>query len=57
MVDAMLVDMSGHRDQIGEHGVAHSCGDFSVGQGIEADINDSSLSDDLHPVKDRSWVI
>ncbi|MNI91586.1 hypothetical protein D3C73_1492720 [compost metagenome] len=52
MVDAVLVDVAGDRDQIGEHGVAHGGGHFRVGQRIQSDIDDAAFADDLHPVED-----
>ncbi|MCY1448103.1 hypothetical protein D9M71_647520 [compost metagenome] len=57
MIDAVFVDVSGNRDQVGEHGVAHSGSHLGVSQRIQADIDDAAFADDLHPVKDRSWVI
>ncbi|MNJ75460.1 hypothetical protein D3C77_725610 [compost metagenome] len=57
MVDAVFVDVSGDRDQVGKHGVAHSGGHLGVGQCIQADIDDATFSDDLHPVEDWPRVI
>ncbi|MNS86859.1 hypothetical protein D3C72_1207750 [compost metagenome] len=57
MVDTVFVDVSGDRDQVGEHGVAHSGGHLGVGQRIQTDVDDAALTDDLHPVEDWPRVI
>ena len=53
-VDAMLVDVTGDGDQIGEHGVADGGGNGEVAQGIQADVNDPRALDDIQPFEDRA---
>ena len=48
--------MASHGDQIGEHRVADRRGHFSIGQGIQSDVDDRALSDRLHPVEDGSGI-
>ncbi|MNE36598.1 hypothetical protein D3C87_1774710 [compost metagenome] len=57
MVDAVLVDVTRDRDQVGEHRVAHSGGHLGIGQRIQTDVDDAAFSDDLHPVEDWPRVI
>ncbi|MCY1460388.1 hypothetical protein D9M71_779440 [compost metagenome] len=57
VVDAVLVDMAGDGDQVGEHRIADSCGDFGVGQSIQADIDDAAFADDLQPIEDRPRIV
>ncbi len=56
IVDSVLVDVSGHRNQVREHRIADRCGDLGVRQRIQTHIDDGPLSDDLHPVEDRARV-
>ncbi|MNT47542.1 hypothetical protein D3C72_1842640 [compost metagenome] len=57
MVDAVLVDVTRDRDQVGEHRVAHSGGHLGIGQRIQTDVDDAAFSDDLYPVEDWPRVI
>ncbi|KWT95166.1 hypothetical protein APY03_2517 [Variovorax sp. WDL1] len=57
VVDPVLVDVAGDRNQVREHGIADRCGDLGVGQRVQAHIDDGALSDDLHPIEDRPGVI
>ncbi|MNL09150.1 hypothetical protein D3C87_1298990 [compost metagenome] len=49
--------MAGDGDQVGEHRIADSCGDFGVGQSIQADIDDAAFADDLQPIEDRPRIV
>ncbi|MNH30043.1 hypothetical protein D3C79_903100 [compost metagenome] len=57
MVDAMLVDMAGHGNQIGKHRVTDGGRDFGIGQRIQTDVDDAAFADDLQPVEDRPWIV
>ncbi|MNS85778.1 hypothetical protein D3C72_1196530 [compost metagenome] len=57
VVDAVLVDVAGDGDQIGEHRIADSCGDFGVGQGIQANVDNPAFADDLQPIEDRPRIV
>ena len=54
---AVLVDLAGHGDQIGKHGIADRRGHGHVGQGIEADIDHPALPDHLTPVEDGAGIV
>ncbi|MNY51472.1 hypothetical protein D3C86_1870640 [compost metagenome] len=57
VVDAVLVDVAGDGDQVGEHRIADSCGDFGVGQGIQANVDNAAFADDLQPIEDRPRIV
>ena len=52
----MLVDVPRHRDQVGEHGVAHGAGHRGVGQGIQTHVDDPLAADHLQPLEDGPVV-
>ncbi|MNG35756.1 hypothetical protein D3C84_1225680 [compost metagenome] len=57
MINTVLVDVAGDRDQIGKHRVTDGSGDFGVGQCIQADVDDATLANDLQPIEDRPRII
>ncbi|MOA54983.1 hypothetical protein D3C78_1786930 [compost metagenome] len=53
----MLVDVARDGDQVGKHRVAYRGGDFSIGERIQADVDDAAFADDLQPVEDRPRIV
>ena len=56
-VHAMLVNVSGDRHQISEHGIAYCTGHGGISQGVQTDVDDPLASDDFHPFEDRTRIV
>ena len=55
-VQACLVELAAHRDQVGQHRIADRRRHDRVGQGIKACIHNAALAEHSHPVEDRAGV-